>query len=126
MGAYTASKYAVTGYAETLRMELANEGIGVSIMFPAGMITRHLESSVRARPETLGKSELRREDIDAMMASRKIDHSNHLATAEHATRHLIDDLMANERYIFTHGDYRDSLVGNAEALLRAHDRGQHD
>ena len=126
MGAYTASKYAVTGYAETLRMELANEGIGVSIMFPAGMITRHLESSMRARPQTLGKSEIRREDIDAMMASRKMDHSNHVATAEHATRHLIDDLIANERYIITHGDYRDSLVGNAEALLKAHDRGQHD
>lgn len=124
MGAYTTSKYAVMGYAETLRMELQEENIGVSILLPAGMMTRHLESSVLARPEALGKSELRREDIDAMMASRKMDAANHVATAAHATRHLLADLAANERYIITHGQYRDSLEANHEAILRAHDRAQ--
>ena len=124
MGAYTTSKYAVMGYGETLRMELAAEDIGVSILLPAGMITRHLESSVLARPAEMGKSELRREDIDVMMASRKMDTANHVATAEHATRHLLADLAADERYIITHGEYRDSLVANHEAILRAHDRAQ--
>jgi NAD(P)-dependent dehydrogenase (short-subunit alcohol dehydrogenase family) len=124
MGAYTTSKYAVMGYGETLRMELAAENIGVSIMLPAGMITRHLESSALARPAELGKSELRREDIDVMMASRKMDTANHVATAEHATRHLLADLVANERYIITHGEYRDSLVANHAEILRAHDRAQ--
>lgn len=126
MGAYTTSKYAVTGYAETLRMELAEEDIGVSIMFPAGMVTRHLESSMAARPAAMGKSELRREDIDAMMASRKMDSENHVATADHATRHLLADLAANERYIITHGEYRGSIVANFEEILRAHDRAQTD
>lgn len=126
MGAYTTSKYAVMGYAETLRMELASEDIGVSIMLPSGMITRHLESSALARPEELGKSELRREDIDVMMASRKMDMANHVATAEHATRHLLADLIANERYIITHGQYRDSLEANHAEILRAHDRAQED
>ena len=126
MGAYTTSKYAVTGYAETLRMELADEDIGVSIMFPAGMITRHLESSMAARPAELGKSELRREDIDAMMASRKMDTEGHVASAEHATRHLLEDVASNERYIVTHGEYREQLVANFDAILRAHDRGQLD
>jgi NAD(P)-dependent dehydrogenase (short-subunit alcohol dehydrogenase family) len=124
MAAYTTSKYAVTGYAETLRMELADENIGVSILFPAGMITRHLESSIKARPAELGRSETRREDIDAMMASRKMATDDHVATAEHATRHLLDDLAANERYIFTHGEYREQLVQSHSAILRAHDRGQ--
>lgn len=124
MDAYTTSKYAVMGYSETLRMELAEEEIGVSTLLPAGMMTRHLESSAAARPEGLGKSELRREDIDVMMASRKMDTANHVATAEHATRHLLADLVANERYIITHGDYRDSLEANHAAILRAHDRAQ--
>lgn len=123
MAAYTTSKYAVTGYAETLRMELAEEGIGVSTIFPAGMITRHLESSAKARPAELGQSELRREDIDAMMASRGMETASHVATAEYATRHLIDDLAANQRYIITHGDYRQQLLDNHDAILRAHDRG---
>lgn len=125
MGAYTTSKYAVLGYTETLRMEMEAEAIGVSALLPAGMITRHLESSVAARPETLGKSELRREDIDVMMASRKMDAANHVASAEHATRHLLEDLEANERFIITHGEYRDQLVATHEAILRAHDRAQH-
>jgi NAD(P)-dependent dehydrogenase (short-subunit alcohol dehydrogenase family) len=125
MGAYTTSKYAVLGYTETLRMELAEEGIGVSAVLPAGMITRHLESSALARPAELGKSELRREDIDVMMASRKMDTANHVATAEHATRHLLEDLANNERFIITHGEYRDSLVATHEAILRAHERAQH-
>jgi len=124
MGAYTTSKYAVMGYAETLRMELETENIGVSILLPAGMITRHLESSALARPTELGKSELRREDIDVMMASRKMDTANHVASADHATRHLLDDRAANERYIITHGEYRQSLVATFEQILRAHDRAQ--
>ncbi len=124
MGAYTTSKYAVTGYGETLRMELATEGIGVSIIFPAGMITRHLESSAAARPAELGKSECRREDIDVMMASRKMDSASHVATAEHATRNILADLAANQRYIITHGEYRDNLLANHADLMKAHDRAQ--
>jgi NAD(P)-dependent dehydrogenase (short-subunit alcohol dehydrogenase family) len=126
MGAYTTSKYAVTGYGETLRMELAEEGIGVSTIFPAGMITRHLESSAAARPAEFGKSELRREDIDVMMASRKMDSASHVATAEHATRHILADVIANERYIITHGEYRDSLLASHADIMRAHDRAQTD
>jgi NAD(P)-dependent dehydrogenase (short-subunit alcohol dehydrogenase family) len=126
MGAYTTSKYAVTGYGETLRMELAKEGIGVSIIFPAGMITRHLESSAAARPAEFGTSELRREDIDVMMASRKMDSASHVASAEHATRHILADLAVNERYIITHGEYRDSLLANHADIMKAHERAQTD
>lgn len=126
MAAYTASKYAVTGYADTLRMELADEGIGVSILFPAGMTTRHLQSSIAARPADLGPSELRRADIDAMMASRNIEAASHVASADHATRHLLADLAANEPYVITHGEYRRQLTDYHAAILRAHDRGQED
>jgi NAD(P)-dependent dehydrogenase (short-subunit alcohol dehydrogenase family) len=122
MAAYTASKYAVTGYAETLRMELEPEDIGVSILFPAGMATTHLQSSLKARPAAFGPSEIRREDIDAMMNSRKIDVAGHVATAEFATRHLIDDLIANRRYIITHADSRETIRRDCEELLAANER----
>ena len=49
-GAYITSKFAVTGYGEVLRQELADEGIGVTLLFPSGMMTTHLESSRAARP----------------------------------------------------------------------------
>jgi NAD(P)-dependent dehydrogenase (short-subunit alcohol dehydrogenase family) len=126
LGAYITSKFAVTGYGETLRQELEPEGIGVSILFPAGMITRHLESSVLARPAELGPSQRRPDDIAAMKASRKMDSKVHVVTPEHATRNLLAELAANERYIITHGQYRDSIVDRFEDVLRAHDRAQSD
>lgn len=124
MGAYTTSKYAITGYGETLRMELAEEGIGVSLLFPAGMSTTHLQSSAKARPAALGPAEIRRDDIDAMMQSRKIDTAGHVATAAYATRHLLDGLAANRRYIITHGDCRAVIEESHAELLAAHDRAQ--
>lgn len=126
MAAYIASKYAVMGYGETLRMELAAEDIGVSIFFPAGMRTRHLESSRLARPDALGPSTLVREDIDVMMASRKFDAAESVATPEHATRHLLDELAADARFIVSHGAYRSELVGRCDDLIAAFDRAQHD
>ncbi len=97
----------VVGYGEVLRQELAAEGINVSLLFPGGMITRHLESSVAARPAELGESRLEREDIEAMMASADMTVENHLATAEHAVRNLLEELRT-----------RDSPTSSRTALTR--------
>lgn len=124
LAAYITSKFAVMGYGETLRMELAPEDIGVSVFFPAGMSSRHLESSKLARPEALGPSVLRREDIDVMLASRKVDTADHVVTPEHATRNLLAELADNQRFIVSHGAYRDELVERCDALVAAFDRAQ--
>lgn len=50
MGVYQTSKFAVAGFGETLRAELAPEGIGVTVLFPAGMMTGHLDSSTGRDP----------------------------------------------------------------------------
>lgn len=124
MGAYIASKYAVMGYGETLRMELAPEDIGVSVFFPAGMSSRHLESSRLARPEALGASVLDRADIDAMLSSRQGARPEPVVTPEHATRNLLADLAADRRFIVSHGAYRDELVARCDDLIAAFDRAQ--
>jgi len=67
-----------------------------------------------------------REDIDAMMQSRKVDIAGHVATAEYATRYLLSELAENRRYIVTHGDCREAIVSNFDDLLAAHDRAQPD
>jgi NAD(P)-dependent dehydrogenase (short-subunit alcohol dehydrogenase family) len=92
LGAYITSKYAVTGYGEVLRLELEDEGINVTLFFPAGMSSRHLESSKLARPAELGESVLDMEDIQAMMGSRDMSEATHVATPEHAVRNLLSDL----------------------------------
>jgi NAD(P)-dependent dehydrogenase (short-subunit alcohol dehydrogenase family) len=121
LAAYTASKDAVIGYGETLRLELADEGIGVTLMFPAGMQTRHLESSRLARPTEIGEWVIAPDDIDAMMASRSIG-DEHVATAEHAVRNLLTDLLADEPYLITHGDYRPAYEARLAALDAAFER----
>ena len=73
LGAYQASKFAVWGLAETLRVELADDGIGVSVIFPSGMLTRHLETSEAAQPDHLRRPIANEGDFDAMIASNP-DH----------------------------------------------------
>ena len=101
-GAYVVSKFAVTGYGDVLRQELASEGIGVTIVFPAGMITTHLESSRAARPAALGESVLRDEDIEVVVATAAPQPEDVLAP-EDAIGHLLPDLLANRPYVITHG-----------------------
>ncbi len=57
LGAYQASKFAVWGLAETLRLEVAEDGIGVTVIFPSAMITRHLETSEAAQPNRPASSD---------------------------------------------------------------------
>ena len=124
MAAYVASKFALTGYGEVLRDELAPEGINVSLLFPAGMMTRHIESSIAARPRELGESRFDHGDIEAMMAHAKIESAGHVASAEEAVRNLLADLAAGERYIFTHGNYRHQIEAQQREVLKAYDRMQ--
>ncbi|MFT3965616.1 MAG: SDR family oxidoreductase [Sphingobium sp.] len=121
MGAYVASKFAVVGYGEVLRRELAPEGINVALLFPAGMTTRHLESSVAARPAELGASRLDREDIEAMVADAGIDAAHHVTSADHAVRNLLDELDAGHPYIITHGNYRHQVEAQQREMLAAFD-----
>lgn len=121
LGAYTASKHAVVGFGETLRIELAPEDIGVSILFPGGMATRHLDSSAAARPAELGPSITLDEDFEALMAT-SMASADAVVDPVYAIRHLLEDLANGEPYIVTHGTYRDRLVARDAAILAAFDR----
>ena len=50
---------------------------------------------------------------------RKIETGDHVATAEYATRHLLEELAHNQRYIITHGNCREAILDQQEALLAA-------
>jgi NAD(P)-dependent dehydrogenase (short-subunit alcohol dehydrogenase family) len=121
LGAYQTSKFAVLGFAESLREELAGEDIGVTVLFPGGMMTRHLESSVQARPSDLGESVLDMDDVNAMVAHQPMDDGD-LATPEHAIRNLLADLEAGEPYVITHGSFRPLYDQRRDAIDAAFDR----
>jgi NAD(P)-dependent dehydrogenase (short-subunit alcohol dehydrogenase family) len=120
LGVYQAAKYAVVGLAETLRMELAHEGIEVSIVYPSGMITRHLESSASARPASLGEPADISDDLAAMMASRPMGDAD-LATAEDAAAVAVAGVLAGEPHVITHGDLRAPVDAHQAEIRRALD-----
>ncbi|MGZ4727278.1 MAG: SDR family NAD(P)-dependent oxidoreductase [Acidimicrobiales bacterium] len=121
MAAYQTSKFAVMGFGETLRHELADEGIGVTILFPGGMITRHLESSVQARPAALATTGAQDDDLTAMLAHRPVGESD-VVMPEHAIRNLLSDLDADEPYSITHGAVREAYDERHAAIAAAIDR----
>jgi NAD(P)-dependent dehydrogenase (short-subunit alcohol dehydrogenase family) len=121
LGAYQTSKFAVLGFAESLREELSGDDIGVTVLFPGGMMTRHLESSVQARPSELGESVLDQRDVEAMIAHQPMGDGD-LASPEHAIRNLLADLEAGEPYVLTHGSYRPYYEQRRAAMDAAFDR----
>jgi NAD(P)-dependent dehydrogenase (short-subunit alcohol dehydrogenase family) len=122
VGAYAASKSAVMCLGETLRLELADEGIGVTVIFTAGMTSRHLESSAAARPSSIGEAVVLPDDIDAMMRSRNMDAATHVTSPERAARNVLTDLLANEPFHLTHGAYRPQYEDRLARIGAAFDR----
>ena len=106
------------GLAETLRLELADDGIGVSVIFPSGMITRHLETSEAAQPDHLRRPIANDGDFDAMIASNPAMASM-LATPEDAAAGVIEAILADEPYVITHGDLTAAVAARAAGLTRA-------
>jgi NAD(P)-dependent dehydrogenase (short-subunit alcohol dehydrogenase family) len=121
MAAYQTSKFAVLGFGETLRHELAPEGIGVTVVFPGGMMTGHLQSSAEARPAALGATGAQDDDLVAMLTHRPVG-ADDVVMPEHAIRNLLADLEADHPYTVTHGTVRADYLERHDALLAALDR----
>jgi NAD(P)-dependent dehydrogenase (short-subunit alcohol dehydrogenase family) len=118
LAAYQASKFAVWGLAETLRLELADDGIGVSVIFPSGMISRHLETSEAAQPVHVRRPIANDGDFDAMLTSNP-GMAAMLATCDDAANGVIEAILAGARYIVTHGDLTAPVAARAAALTDA-------
>lgn len=106
-GLYTTTKHALIGYCEMLRMELAPENIGVSVLCP-GLVAGNLSSTAaRNRPERFG---------GPLADPRAGATPNPAAMPNDAVGPIVvDAIRANRFYIFTHPD--------SVALVRA--RQQH-
>ena len=120
-GAYITTKFAVTGYGDVLRQELADDGIGVTVVFPSGMMTTHLESSRAARPRELGESVMRDEDLEVVIASAGTGEDV-LTTPDDAIADLVHDMLAGEPYLITHGSKAEEIRARHQAIEDAHER----
>jgi len=55
--AYSASKYAIAGFAESLRMEVASDGVRVVLYYPGTTDTPGLQAENEAKPKAVWKME---------------------------------------------------------------------
>ncbi|MDE2696762.1 MAG: SDR family NAD(P)-dependent oxidoreductase [Chloroflexota bacterium] len=119
IGVYTASKYAVVGYSEMLRMELAPEGIGVSVLCPGGVATR-IQEAGRNRPDALGGPIEQAPELAERRRERAADRPPPMEPREVGER-VLDGVRANRLYIFTHADQRGPVEDRYHDMMAAYD-----
>lgn len=118
-GTYTASKYAVVGLSECLRLDLAPHGIGVSVLCPGPVKTGILKSE-RNRPAELGSSKLTREDAMAVMRSSDPANATFIEP-ENAARAVLEAVRRDEPYVITHPGSKGLVEARFRAILEAYD-----
>lgn len=121
---YVATKYAVVGMSEGLAVQLAGEGIGVSVICP-GFVRTQIAESARNRPERYGPATLPAPGSAAaqLAAHLAANAEAGLDPAEVAAR-VLDAIRRNELYVFTHPDMRDEVDARFAAIDAAFRRGQ--
>ena len=110
LGVYSASKHAAFAYSESLREELAAEGIGVSALCPGGVDTLIGEAG-RNRPDEFGGPERGpAQGFTAGAMSQQMD-------PEDVGRIVIRGVKANRWLIFSHPELRRHVERRYERIM---------
>ena len=115
MAIYAASKAAVCHYCESVKAELGEKGIGVSILLP-GPVKSRIHETQQNRPAHLLEGSGYKASEEKL--SRRIVGENWMEPEE-AGRLVAEGILANQTYIVTHGFYKDGMRARAEAVLAA-------
>jgi NAD(P)-dependent dehydrogenase (short-subunit alcohol dehydrogenase family) len=121
-GLYVTTKFAVVGFSEALRAELAGDGIGVSAFCPGGVrsnirdyektrperFTTQQQSGSSSPPPAFTLSEADRERLSTLTAS-----------PEQAGEIVLKAIRDNALYIFTAPEFRPGIEERFDAILRA-------
>ena len=114
LGPYVASKYAVVGISESLRVEGAAYGLGCSVLCP-GNVKTGIVSSARNRQPMMGGPN----DTAYPEVQRQIDEGmDPQAVGTMVRQAVLDDRL----YIFTHADTRRMVEARFRAVLEAFDQ----
>ena len=113
MGPYNATKYAVVGYSESLRGELAPSNIGVSILCP-GWVQTDIHKSSAGRPS--GGVDLNSAEAQVMAEIIAGGYP-----ADLVAEWVSDCIEANRQYIFTHADMQPAIQGRYAMIKEDYD-----
>ncbi|MFC4254731.1 SDR family NAD(P)-dependent oxidoreductase [Altererythrobacter xixiisoli] len=115
MAIYGASKAAVCHYCESVKAELAEKDIGVSILLP-GPVKSNIHETQQNRPAHLLEGSGYK-NSEAKLARRIV--GDNWMEPEEAGRLVAEGILANSTYIVTHGFYKPAMAARAEAVLAA-------
>jgi len=120
IGAYTASKYACVGYSEMLRAELADQGIGVSVLCPGVVASNLVGTSAANRPGSFGEQAAPRltPQGGGNAAARLADFA---MPAEAVGPIVVRAIRANRFHVLTHPQTRRLVEERFRAMLEDFD-----
>ena len=107
LGLYTTTKHAVLGYSETLRGELAPDGIGVSCLCPGMVDSSLMQTSMRHRPDRYGGA-------GEVAPSRGVNP--HAMSQEEVGKYVVAGIEGNRTQILTHPGARKFVDERATTL----------
>ena len=111
---YVATKFAVVGFSESLRAELAGDGIGVSVLCPGSVRSRLWRTSRKVRglpdietpPDDMSGQSASSEALDPYLVGLQV----------------VDAIRDNKLYIVTDAQQKSLVATRSERILRAFDR----
>jgi NAD(P)-dependent dehydrogenase (short-subunit alcohol dehydrogenase family) len=118
IGIYITSKFAVLGLMESLRDELAGQGVGVSIFCP-GFVQSNLIESEKMRPAAL-INDVAKPSTNAPSAEEEAMMRKFMAVAMdplQAGERVLAGIRRNDLYILTHQEFEQPVRERMEALL---------
>ena len=117
-GVYVTSKFALVGLAESLRADLRESGVGVSVLCPGPVKSEIFESTQQVRPPELAASG----SVPVVPPGTVRTDTAIFRTAPTGAEIgelVLQGVRRNDLYILTHPEIRPVLEARAAALLRA-------
>jgi 2-hydroxycyclohexanecarboxyl-CoA dehydrogenase len=112
--AYHATKYAVVGLSESLRIELARHRISVSVVCPGAVATSIVRNTATLRPAEAEQHTSKITQILDMAHEALRDHG---VDPDEAGRGVVDATLAGQPYIFTDDHMREPIQQRTAAIL---------
>jgi NAD(P)-dependent dehydrogenase (short-subunit alcohol dehydrogenase family) len=117
-GVYVTSKFALVGLAESLRADLRESGVSVSVLCPGPVQSELFESTQQVRPAAMAASgSAPVVPPGTVRAQTPIFRT--APTGAEIGEYVLNGVRRDELYILTHPEIRPVLEARAAALLRA-------
>jgi NAD(P)-dependent dehydrogenase (short-subunit alcohol dehydrogenase family) len=111
-GLYCTTKFAIVGLSESLLMEVADKGVGVSVLCPGLVNTNLITQSAAVRPASMDSGLTHDQpapDIAQGISPLKVGQQ------------VLDAVLEGGFYIITHDDYRDFVAMRHDGIIDAID-----